>query len=187
MGKPEYLLRQISNLLSVGIFQIQGEDVYSFHEHAESNPLYRNSELRIKLQGNADNQSIPCILQDPYKVYFACIKKEDSFYMAGPMACHILNRAELRKFYKLYGIEEEHEKRLKHFSYANMLDIVKMIANILLDEEYTDYELSYANHIIEDTRQIEERDNILFDMKKSEEELYHHTYQEERKLLDRVR
>ena len=187
MKKPEYLLKQISNLLAVGIFHVQGEDMTSFQEYTENNPVYRNKELRMKLRQGAAGQNIPYILQDQYKVYFACIRKEDSFYMAGPMACHILERIELRKYYKSYGIEEVHEKRLKHFSHADMLDIVKMIANILLDEEYTDYELGYANHIMEDTRQIEKREKILFDMKKSEEDLYHHTYQEERRLLDSVR
>ena len=187
MKKPDYLLKQISNLLHVGIFCIEGETIVSYEEFAEYNPIFLNAPLRKKLLEGALMQQLPYIMCDSHCVYFACVRKEDAFYMLGPMVCRIPDYVELRRFYRDYGIEAVDYKGLKQFSYAQILDMVEMIANVLLGEEYSDSELSYANHIMEDTKQIEERDKILFDMKESEEERYHHTYQEERKLLDSVR
>ena len=67
------------------------------------------------------------------------------------------------------------------------MDIVEVVTKLLLQAEYSDNELIYANHLVDETKEQEEQDQILFDMKEGEEELYHHTYQEERKLLDSVR
>ena len=61
------------------------------------------------------------------------------------------------------------------------------MAKILCQKEYSDNDLIYANHLVAETKEQEEHEQILFDMKEGEEELYHHTYQEERKLLDSVR
>lgn len=187
MKKYNYLLRRISILMNVGIFCEKDGNMEIFQEHAEHNPISQSGELRKKLKHGADAQDEPYIYKDKYMVYFACICKEDAFYMIGPMSLELLNRVELHQYYRSYGINEESEKRLNHFTFSEILDIVEMVANVLLETEYSDNELIYANRIIEDTKEKEEQEKVLFDMRDGEEELYHHTYLEERKLLDSIR
>ena len=183
----EYLLTRISILMNVGIFQVDGEKIKSYQEHSELNPIACSEELRAKLIHEATEQKLPYIYKDEYSVYFACIQTENINYLIGPMSIRLIESVELHRFYRSYGIVETQEKRLVHFSFAEVLDIVEVVTKLLLQAEYSDNELIYANHLVDETKEQEEQDQILFDMKEGEEELYHHTYQEERKLLDSVR
>lgn len=182
-----YLLRRISILMNVGIFKMDNEVIHSFQEHSEYNPVFKNKVLQNCLKEGADQQAEPYIFKDENQVNFACIKAGRSYYMIGPMNLELLNRVELHRYYRGYGINEESEKRLKHFTFSEILDIVEIVANILLGAEYSDNELIYANRIVEDTKEKQEQKKVLFDMKDGEKELYHHTYLEERKLLDSIR
>lgn len=183
----EYLLTRISILMNVGIFQIEKDTIRSYQEHSESNPIIHSKRLRERLITGASNQEIPYIYQDEYSVYFACVKADAAFYLIGPMSIRLIERVELHHFYRNYEMTEETEKRLVHFSFAQMLDIVEVLAKIVSQNEYSDDELIYLNHLVKETKEQEEHEQILFDMKEGEEELYHHTYREERKLLDSVR
>ena len=132
-------------------------------------------------------QEEPYIYKDKFGVYFAGIKKEELVYMIGPMSLKVFDRVEIHRFYRFYEMTGVSEKPPVHFNFAEMLDIVGIVAKILLHKEYTDDELIYANKIVSGTKRQEEQEQIIYDMKKDEEELYHHTYQEERKLLDSIR
>ncbi|MDD3361425.1 MAG: AraC family transcriptional regulator [Hespellia sp.] len=185
----EYLLRRISILNTVGIFCIGKEEdaVQSFQEHSEYNPIAQSEALRQRLIGGAKRQKEPYICKDDLSVYFACIQQEEHFYMIGPMSLKLLDRVEHYQYYRSYGMADFSEKRLVHFTFSEMLDIVELVTNILLKEEYTDNDLIYANQLVQETKEQEEQEQVLYDMKEGEEELYHHTYQEERKLLDSIR
>lgn len=183
----EYLLKKIAILMKVGIFRSQNGELTSYQKHAEYNPILHSERLREHLIEAASRQEFPYLYKDKYSVYFACIQAEDSFYLIGPMSIQLLERVELHHYYRNYEMTKETEKRLLHFSFAEVLDTVEVIAKIVSEEEYSDDDLIYANHLIRETKEQEEHEQILFDMKEGEEELYHHTYQEERKLLDSVR
>lgn len=184
-----YVLKRLSGLLNVGIFCMNSQDrsLMSYQENLDSSPIYHSAPLREGLLEGAQNQEEPYIYRDEYKVYFACIRAEDLFYLIGPMSLELLERMELHQFYRAYGIEAANEKRLKHFTFSEMLDIVETVTNLVTGREYTDKELIYANRIVTDTKEQEEREHVMFRKETGEEELYHHTYQEERKLLDSVR
>lgn len=183
----EYLLTRISVLMNVGIFRIEKDEVKNYQEHGEFNPIVCSAELRNLLMHGADTQTNPYIYKDEYGVYFACIQTEETHYMVGPMSICLLERVELHQFYRKYGMNAGAEKRLVHFSFAEILDIVEILAKLLLEKEYSDNDLIYSNRLITETKEQEEHEQVLFDIKDGEEELYHHTYQEERKLLDSVR
>ena len=183
----EYLLTRISTLMNVGIFQVEKDRIKSYQEHCELNPITNSVALREKLILGASEQEVPYICKDEYSVYFACIRTESANYMIGPMSIRLIERVELHRFYRDYEIAATSEKRLVHFSFAEVLDIIETVTKILTQEEYSDDDLIYANHLVKETKEQEEYDQVLFDMKEGEEELYHHTYQEERKLLDSVR
>lgn len=182
----EYLLTRISILMNVGIFRVEKEVIQSYQEHSESNPIVHSERLREQLITGASSQEIPYIYQDEYSVYFACVKAEEVFYLIGPMSIRLIERVELHHFYRNYKMAEETEKRLIHFSFAEMLDIVEMVTKIVSQKEYSDNDLIYANRLVAETKEQEEHEQILFDMKEGEEELYHHTYKEERKIWNSV-
>lgn len=183
----EYLLKRIAILMKVGIFRSQDGELTSYQEHTEYNPLFHSEKLREHLIEEASGQELPYIYKDEYSVYFACIRERDTYYMIGPMSIQLIERVELHRYYRDYDIKKETEKRLIHFSFSEVLDIVEVTANIISKKEYRDNDLIYANHLVNETKEQEEHEQVLFDMKEREEELYHHTYQEERKLLESVR
>lgn len=62
-----------------------------------------------------------------------------------------------------------------------------MLAKLVVGQEYTDQDLVDANHLSQVTKEQEEKERIRFNIESDEEDIYRHTYQEERKLLDMVR
>lgn len=188
MGRAEtYRIDRLSSLINTGIFKLQSGSLRVYQENVEYNPIYHSEDLRNKLVKQAEAQDVPYIYKDEYQVYFACIKNESSYFFLGPMSTEGLGRIELHRFYKTYGIPENEEKQLKRFTVPQILDWVGMIGNLVADYEYTDQELLYENQLVEHTREQEEKEKAQFDLKEDEEEAYHHTYQEERKLLDSIR
>lgn len=187
MNSKTFALEKLEHLLHVGIVVTQKDHIVLADKHQHHNPLYHSKELQELLIAGAENQNLPFVYKDEHEAVFSCIKCEDKFYMIGPMCLEMLGRVELHQFYHGYHVDEALEKRLKKFAYADILDIIEVIANELLHEEYTDEELIYENHIVKNTKEEEKQEQIVFDMKDGEEELYHHTYQEERKLLDSIR
>lgn len=187
MNQNDYALKRISILMNVGIFCIDTNGISSFQEHPEYNPLYRSEQLRNHLLSAAEKQEKPYLYRDSHMVYFASIKSGHKYFLIGPMSIELLNRVELHQYYRNYEMSEIIEKRLKHFAFAEVLDVVELLANLVTNKQYTDDELIYANHIVEESKAEVEQEKVVFDIKKGEEELYHHTYQEERKLLDSVR
>lgn len=174
-------------VLNIGMFMEHDGILECAVEELRSHPVYCCESLRKKLIQGAHKQSVPYIYQDEYQVCFVCVKNNREFYMAGPMSMQVLGRIELHRFYRSYGIEKEYERPLKHFLLAQILDVVNLMTQILYEAEYSDDELLYGNHLINDNRGREKKEKVLFDLKKDEEDLYHHTYVEERVLLDSVK
>ncbi len=192
MRENQYFFKKLSKLMQTGIFYadasaIQEGQIENFCENPEYNPIATCKALQKKLMDGADGQEKPYIFKDEFLVCFACIKCAGGFVMIGPMSLELLNHVELFQYGKKYQIKTEQTKRLKHFPFARMLDLVEMAAEQIQGKIYEDEELILANHIAKDTKIQEKQEQILFELKASEEEMYHHTYQEERKLLSCVR
>lgn len=184
----EYLLKKIANLNHVGIADCKngGQPEIYYEENAEYNPLSYSESLKDILINGCMKQEAPYLYKDQFEVYYSCIRTGDGFIIIGPMSMNVLDQVETHQYYRFYGIQTEMEKRLMHFTLAEILDIVEIAANIVLDKEYTDDELIYANNLAEGAGEQKEK-QVRSDVRKGEEEFYHHTYQEERKLLDSVR
>lgn len=187
MYSRKFSIEKLERLLNVGIMALQKENITVVKKEQSHNPLYHSKELLELLIAGADRQKVPFLYKDMYKVVFCCIKYVEEYYVVGPMCLEMLDRVELHQFYHSYGVDEKLEKRLKRFTFSEVLDIVEMLANELLQEEYSDTELIYENHIVRDTKDEEKQEKIVFDLREGEEVLYHHTYMEERKLLDSIK
>lgn len=180
------MLKHLSTMLNVGIFGYDNIQIVSYTEAYEHHILYTNERLRGLLVTGSLKQDAPYIYIDKHQVYFSCIKTGDCFFLIGPMCIEILSSVASHQFYKDYGFKTEEEKRLKKFSFAEILDIVEIVSHYLTGMEYEDSELIRLNHLTIHSKVLEE-EKVLFTLKTEEKELYHHTYLEERKVLDCVR
>lgn len=182
-----YMLRQLSHLLHVGIFAATDNEIISYEENAEYNPLYKNETLRRRLIERVQEQSLPVILAEEQEIYFICIKKETLYYMMGPVCTQNMNRVARHRFYYAYGIKEDWEKGLHYHTTMEMLQMTGLFARLLTGQEYTDQELVDANRLVQVTKEEELHEQVKFKIREEEEDIYRHTYQEERALLNMVR
>ena len=185
--KEAFLLKKIAKLLNVGIVCEDGENLRAFSDSPEYNPVYSSEKFREKLKKETLQQEEPYLYRDDFSVYFAGIRRKEQYYFLGPMSMKGMSRNELFRYYKSYGMRPEQPKQLKYFQFPEILDTIELISHILTEEIYEDEELVTSNHIIMDTKEQENEDKIFFELRENEEEMYHHTYQEERKLLECVR
>lgn len=183
----EYIFIQLIHLLHTSIFCLDHEKLTSYEENPQYNPLYENPQLRRRLMELADEQDLPAIIADEFHVYFICIKKGSQYYLIGPMSTCILSRVESHRFYHSYGIKDVWEKGLYHHTLMEVLQTAGLFARLLTGKEYRDHELVTANHLVKKSKEQEMPDQVRFSIKKEEEDIYRHTYLEERKILDMVR
>ena len=184
--QKKYILNRLSELLRVDIFCQSGEKLISYQRFFGINPIFNSKQLREKLAKGADEQDLPLLYKED-SIYFICVKSEKKYYFAGPLSLGALNRVELHKYYKRYGIRTEKEKALKRFQFSEMMDIAELLDGILNKNMIEDVELAKANHLTAGEEEPEQQEKIIYELKADEEAEYHHTYQEERQLLDCVR
>ena len=171
----KYILNRLAELTGVDIFCQADETLSSYQRNSELNPIFRNSQLREGLMKEEDS------------IYFICVRSEGQYYFAGPLSLGALNKVELHKYYKRYGIHTDKEKILKRFQSSEVMDIAQIMDAVLNENTTEDMELAKVNHLAAGAEELEAQEKIIYEIKKDEENAYHHTYQEERQLLDCVR
>lgn len=187
MDDPKYILTHMAGVFHTGIFRLQDNHIVSYEENPEYNPLYSNETLRRRLTGSADAREAPVIIKDDYYVFYICVKGEDAYYLMGPLAAQVMGRIERHRFYHFYGIGEEWGKGLHYHTLMEILQVAGIFAKIITGREYTDQQLVDANDLALDNMEDEWRELVCFDIKSEDEDIYRHSYQEERRILDAVK
>lgn len=182
-----YLLHHIARIFHTGIFAVRGEQLLPYEGNPEYNPIYGSETLRLTLTDLSAAQKEPVILRDDFQVYFVCIKTEDARYMAGPFSTRFMDRAERHRFYHFYGVDKKWEKGLHYYTLMEILQITCMITNLLTGQEYTDEQLISANYHSAPSAEDEKQEQICFDIQSDDEDIYRHTYLEEREIIDAVK
>lgn len=183
----KYILNRLAELTGVDIFCQVGDELSSYQRNPELNPIFRNSQLRERLIKEAAAQKLPLLHKEEDSVYFICVRAEERYYFAGPLSLGALSKVELHKYYKRYGIRTDKEKVLKRYQFSEMMDIAQIMDAVLNENTTEDMELAKVNHLAAGAEELEAQEKIIYEIKKDEENAYHHTYQEERQLLDCVR
>lgn len=183
----KYILNRLAELTGVDIFCQVGDELSSYQRNPELNPIFRNSQLRERLIKEAAAQKLPLLHKEEDSIYFICVRAEERYYFAGPLSLGALSKVELHKYYKRYGIRTDKEKVLKRYQFSEMMDIAQIMDAVLNENTTEDMELAKANHLAAGAEELEAEEKIIYEIKKDEENAYHHTYQEERQLLDCVR
>lgn len=187
MDQQAYLKSHLAGVFHTGVFCLREAGLTFYEENPEYNPLYHSEALRVALTRRADAQKAPVLLRDDFHVFFICVKMADAYYMMGPLCIRVMSRVERHRFYHFYGIDERWEKGLHYHTLMEVLQIAGLFANSITGQEYTDQQLVDANRLVMDSAEEEQREQIWFDIKSEDEDIYRHTYQEERQILDAVK
>ena len=183
----QYELQCLVSLVQTELVVISSQDHHIIGVVKESSPLGQSAVLRSRLIEGAILQDVPYIYKDDYQVCFVCIKSDEAYYLLGPFGTELLGRINLHHFYKKYEVEEKDEKQINRFAVGKMLEVIALAAAIITGCQYGTQLLLSSNKLVTDTKTQDDNEKIFFDLNKDDEELYHHTYQEERKLLACVR
>lgn len=186
MTEQKYLLNHLAGIFHTGLFCQQEERLISYEENPEYNPVYNNAALRLTLTLAADAQKEPVVVSDDFSVFYICVKWETVYYMMGPLSMQVMGRTERHRFYHFYGIDEKWEKGLHYHTLMEILQIAGMFTKIITGQEYTDQQLVDANYRAV-TSAKERQEQIWFDIKSEDEDIYRHSYQEERQVLEAVK
>lgn len=187
MNNQKYILSHLAGIAHTGIYCMQEKQLVSYEEHSEYNPICHSGTLRCTLADRAEVQKEPVIIRDEFHMFYSCVKWENTYYMMGPFSTQVMSRIERHRFYHFYGIEEKWEKGLHYHTLMEILRITGLFANIITGQEYTDQQLADANYHAQDSVQEERREQAWFDIKSEDEDIYRHSYQEERQILDAVK
>lgn len=189
MERYRYTMTRMTQILHTGIFGVQDHCVLAYEEAPQYNPLYVNAALREELIQAAARQQEPYIHRDAYEVFYVCVHCEDTDWLMGPLAAEEMSRLERHRYYHAYGVEEQWEKGLHYHTIMEIIQAAGMFANVLTGAQYTDQELVDRNRIVPGMpdEQDDRKARIRYTIQSDEEDIYRHTYQEERALLDMVR
>lgn len=186
MDNQKYILSHFADIFHTGVFCLLEGQLISYEQNPEYNPIYRNEPFRLSLVLHADGQKEPLIVNDSFYVFYICVKWENIYYMMGPFSARIMGRIERHRFYHFYNIEEKYEKDLNYHTLMEVLQIAGMFTKIIIGQEYTDQQLIDANYNAV-SRAKERQEQARFDIKSEDEDIYRHTYQEERRITDAVK
>lgn len=187
MKNMEYALIKVSEITGIGIGIYETGQFREICSAGENNPLYCSEKLRVLLAERADRQDVPVIYEDEYGVCFGCIKWDTGYVVTGPIAIKRLNHVELHQFSIKYHIGQNQEEQMHRFTTAQVLAVTAMLGYIVTGREIAESELMDKNRIRCESQEDAARAQIQFSIKEDEEERYHHTYMEERRLLDCIR
>lgn len=185
-----YALAQQAKLVHVDLYMIgqAGEEVCLWG-HMDNNPLSENDTLKKQLVEAAVRQQEPFIYCDRNQVLFACICNNDRnrFLLLGPMALKKMDVVELHQYYETYSMKAVGEQKLVVHTLSRVLAIVGLINAVFAGAVVSEEDLIQANHLDFGTDRHIEKEFLEFDFQREEELRYHHSYAQEKKLLDCVR
>lgn len=186
MEEQKYMLSHLAGIFHTGVFCQGEEGLISYEDGPEYNPILSNDAFRLTLIRNADKQELPAVISDNFFVYYICVKWENLYYMMGPLSTRIMNRTERHRYYHFYGIEQKWEKGLHYHTLMEILLISGMFAKMITGREYTDQQIIDANYSAV-SEISEKQEQTWFDIKSEDEDIYRHSYQEERHILEAVK
>lgn len=189
MGKHT-LFRKLEMFWGLPIFCVNESEgkIKSFGSFSEQeNPLANAKELVQQLIETAKQQEIPVIYKMMDKIYFICIKSEERYYMTGPVCVEQISFVEIHQFYKKCHMTQQERRHPVRMTLNKLLNFVSFFYEFLEQKDVTIEELMKVNSLIEDNVIQEKIESLQMEIEKQEEVVYHHTYMEERYVMDCIR
>ena len=184
------LLRKLESLWGIPIFYADeaGENIRSLGVFPEKqNPLTVSEELRRSLICQTKEQNVPTIYKAFDKIYFFCVQSGQDFYLSGPVCAEELSYVEIHQFYKKYHMSMKEERHPDKMTLNRMLNFVSFLYELLEGKDIQPDDLMEKNNLIEEKEAWEEGETVRIELDDSDAAAYHHTYMEERYVLDSIR
>ena len=184
------LLRKLEVLWGIPIFYTDetGKDVRGVGVFSEKqNPLTISRELVNALICQAKEQDVPAICKVFGKIYFFCVQSEQEYYLSGPVCVEQLSYVEIHQFYKKYHMPAKEERHPDQMTLNRMLNFVSFLYELLEGKDVQSDKLMEKNNLIEEKEVWQEGETVRIELDKSDTAAYHHTYIEERYVLDSIR
>lgn len=184
-------MKKLELLWGIPIFYMEngGETPKSYGTFLEEeSPFLCSRPLTEMLVKRCEKQELPVVYKDENKVYFICVKGKNGFYLTGPVCTEELNYAQLHRFYKGYQIDIKENKHPVRTSLTRILNFAALISELTMEgeENAEPFDLLKANSLVQEEEEPE-REDIILEKQMLDDEAYHHTYQEERYVLNCIR
>lgn len=184
------LLRKLEILWGQPIFYTSGKGQplkgYGTFPEEES-PFFCCRELTARLLEQTGKQQEPVVYKDANRVYFCCIKSHNGYYLTGPVCTEELSRVEIHRYYKQYTIKCQEERHPPKTSLLKLLNFASFLWELLEGGEVNVETLMLINNLAEEKQELTHKEAALMEMNQLDDKAYHHTYQEERYVMDCVR
>lgn len=184
------LLRKLEVLWGIPIFYTDetGKDVRGVGVFSEKqNPLTISRELVNALICQAKEQDVPAICKVFGKIYFFCVQSEQEYYLSGPVCVEQLSYVEIHQFYKKYHMPAKEERHPDQMTLNRMLNFVSFLYELLEGKDVQSDKLMEKNNLIVEKEVREENDTVRIELDKPDGTAFHHTYMEERYVMDCIR
>ena len=184
------LLRKLESLWGIPIFYADeaGGNIRSLGVFPEKqNPLTVSEELRRSLICQTKEKNVPTIYKVFDKIYFFCVQSGQDFYLSGPVCAEELSYVEIHQFYKKYHMSMKEERHPDKMTLNRMLNFVSFLYELLEGKDIQPDDLMEKNNLIEEKEVWEKGETVRIELDKSDAAAYHHTYMEERYVLDSIR
>lgn len=184
------LLRKLEVLWGIPIFYTDetGKDVRGVGVFSEKqNPLTVSGELANALICQAKEQDVPAICKVFGKIYFFCVQSEQEYYLSGPVCVEQLSYVEIHQFYKKYHMPAKEERHPDQMTLNRMLNFVSFLYELLEGKDVQPDKLMEKNNLITEKEVREENDTVRIELDKPDGTAFHHTYMEERYVMDCIR
>ena len=121
-------------------------------------------------------------------IFYVRAEKTVSF-LSGPVCTEKLDYVQLHRFYKNYGIDAKERRHPARKSLFHILNFASMLSETTGGGDADAWEILRANELEceEETEKETEKEDVILEMHVLDDEIYHHTYQEERYILECVR
>lgn len=184
------LLRKLESLWGIPIFYADeaGGNIRSLGVFSEKqNPLTVSEELRRSLICQTKEKNVPTVYKVFDKIYFFCVQSGQDFYLSGPVCAEELSYVEIHQFYKKYHMSTKEERHPDKMTLNRMLNFVSFLYELLEGKDIQPDDLMEKNNLIEEKEVWQEGETVRIERDKSDTAAYHHTYIEERYVLDSIR
>lgn len=135
-------------------------------------------KLRQSLVSLARQQDEPVLFEDKHHVLWMCILIPEHAIFLGPVVLNPTASKDLRYDYPNY---------IPVLPLRKIVVLLHLITNELGIQDFSEEKFLQVNHRTEKSVDFEQQELSKFQIKEDMEEKYHHTYQEEQKLLNCVR
>lgn len=178
---------KIANLLKISIMITDHDGNILFQSLVGVNPISHSKTMKNELIEKGLSHAMPTIYRDEFDICYGIMHDDRNVCIVGPMATKALDKVLRHKYYKAVNDTPVEELSIPVKSEEEILNTISLLAKLFLDKEYGDEELISANRDLFGVENISEFDREQFTLDSEEEDIYRHSYQDERQLLDMVR